>query len=56
MEYDILDEKPPVKSEESIIYEAIQDTYQIDLQAIQNLSIGIYLGLEITNTLIKSKK
>lgn len=36
--YDILDEKPPVKSEESIIYEAIQDTYQIDLQAIQNLS------------------
>lgn len=35
---EVLDEKPPVKSEESIIYEAIQDTYQVDLQAIQNLA------------------
>jgi hypothetical protein len=55
--FDVLDEKPPVKSEESIIYEAIQDTYQVDLQAIQNLSdiaarIQKAGGLEIPGNLV----
>jgi hypothetical protein len=55
--FDILDEKPPEKSEESIIYQAIQDTYQVDLQAIQNLSdiaarIQKAGGLEIPGNLV----
>ena len=55
--FDILEEKPPAESEESIIYQAIQDTYQIDLQAIQNISdiaakIQKAGGLEIPGNLI----
>ena len=55
--FDILEEKPPIKSEESIIYQAIQDTYQIDLQALQNISdiaakIQKSGGLEIPGNLI----